>query len=198
MKRTLIGLSIIAAFASALASAESHYVHATVQVDNPKNGYIGGSLGSTKLDVSSEEQTLRESEGGAFNDTDTGFKLFVGFRFHENFAAEVFYADLGKLLLEISDLRYTSSTYGVSVLGILPVAEHYELFGKVGFHETDTVGDSEIFTAFNEVGTRNGPLFGIGAAYNINPVSIRAEYELYELDAGEDISMMSVGIAYNF
>lgn len=78
------------------------------------------------------------------------------------------------------------------------MAEHYELFAKVGFHETDTVGDYDIFTAFNEAGTRNGPLFGIGAVYNINPVSIRAEYELYELDAGEDISMMSVGIAYNF
>src|SRR5882762_8840584 len=64
--------------------------------------YIGGSIGQSrvKLDTDGLSRDLAAAgmanTGFSGNETDTGFKLFGGYRFHPNFAVEGGYAELGK------------------------------------------------------------------------------------------------------
>ena len=188
MKKTLLGLSIVVALSPTLASAQPH---------NVKGGYIGGSLGQTELDVSSEDQTFISNNGGKIDETDTGFKVFGGYRVNNYVAIEGFYADFGEASIEVNGNKATmgSDSLGISVVGVIPVTERFELFGKVGLHAWDVELESNVGVFSNEDGTDT--MFGFGAAYTINQVSIRAEYEGYTVE-NEDISMMSVGIAYKF
>src|SRR3989475_11464015 len=64
--------------------------------------YIGGSIGQSrvKLDTGGLSSDLAAAgmanNGFSAHETDTGFKLFGGYRVHPNFAVEGGYAELGK------------------------------------------------------------------------------------------------------
>ena len=66
------------------------------------------------------------------------------------------------------------------------------LFAKVGAIAADT----EITGALDESNT--DPAYGVGAEFGFSKVSIRAEYELFEIEDTEDVYMISVGAAWRF
>src|SRR5437879_7979787 len=72
--------------------------------------YIGGSIGQSrvKLDTGGLSSDLAAAgmanTGFSANETDTGFKLFGGYRFHPNFAVEGGYAELGRSEEHTSEL----------------------------------------------------------------------------------------------
>lgn len=183
MKKELLGLAIVAALLPAVASAEG--------------GYIGGSIGQTEMDISDADKAELAAVGVSVDDTDTGFKLFAGYRINENFAVEGFYADLGEISATdgVDSLNIESDSFGASVLGIIPVAENFDLFAKIGFHAWDAELSSTVGVFASADGTDS--IYGFGAAYTIEQVSFRAEFERYELDS-EDVDMISAGIAVNF
>lgn len=114
-------------------------------------------------------------------DKSNGGKIFAGYRFHPNFAAEVAYNRLG------------SGVKGVSadVLGILPVGYNVDLFGKVGVADLKADG----------FGSKTGANYGVGAAYHFNPNwSARAEAERFDKvgTSGDHANAYSVGVQYNF
>ena len=179
MKKTLLGLSTIAALSPAVASAEDFYV--------------GVSVGATETDA----LDIFKVPGISVDDDDTGFKVFAGYRAHEYFAVEAFYADLGEATASdvVDSLEIESDTFGLSALGIIPVTENFELFGKVGFHAWDA-DLSSTFGSASDDGT--DATYGIGATYIMGQISFRAEIERYELDDDVDVDMFSAGIAFNF
>lgn len=191
MKKTLIGLSLFFVLASALASAKSYG-----GTYYKTGAYIGGSFGRTELDVSAADQSSLAEQGVTFDDTDTGFKLFGGYRI-DQIAVEVFYADLGETSFGSGSTKGNTEadSIGGSILVIFPVSNRFDLFGKVGVHAWDSDFSSNVGVSDSDDGT--DPMFGIGAAYNINQVSFSAEYERYELD-NVDIDLMSLGVAYRF
>ena len=97
MKKTLLGLSIIAALSPAVASAEDFYV--------------GVSVGATETDA----LDIFKVPGISVDDDDTGFKVFAGYRAHEYFAVEAFYADLGEATASdvVDSLEIESDTFGL-------------------------------------------------------------------------------------
>lgn len=71
------------------------------------NYYAGLSLGTATADASDEEleQALAAqgySASATLDDSDTGYRLYLGWQFHEHWAAEVGYANLGELGQEVS------------------------------------------------------------------------------------------------
>jgi len=183
MKKNIIGLGVIVALSPTLACADG--------------AYIGGAFGQTKVDVTSEGKAFIADIGAKFDDTDTGFKFFGGYRVNGYLALEGFYTDLGAMSVESLGEKVTTeaNSIGASVLGILPVTENFELFGKIGFQAWDQKAKYSLGFSGSDSGT--DATFGVGATYIMNRLSVRAEFERYKLDDW-NIDMMSVGIAYHF
>ncbi len=156
------------------------------------DGYVGASIGSAGVD---------DPQGGV-DDSDTGFKLFGGYRFNENWAVEGFYADFGAP--ESTPFGIPASTeitgYGAQIVGAFPVSDQVELFGKFGF-----ISWEEDFSVLGIVaGSDDGEdlTYGIGVTFNVSEqVSIRGEWEFYDIadSFGDiDVDLLSVGFEYKF
>ena len=105
-----LGLSALAALGLMAATA--------AQADTQPGFYAGAGFGTTKIGDD-------EFDGTGIDDSDTGFKVFGGYDFNENFAVEVGYFDFGEASGETS--AATASVVGVSGLsasavGRLPVS----------------------------------------------------------------------------
>ena len=82
--------------------------------------------------------------------------------------------------------------FGLVNLGIGPI----DLFGKVGVFSWDA--DLTNGSSINEDGT--DPVYGIGGGLSLGPVSVRLEYEYFDVksDSLDDIQMISLGAVYFF
>lgn len=184
MKKALLGLSIIAILSPAAASAQNF------------NSYMGVSIGHTELDLDGDGAAILNTYDTLLDDTDVGFKFFVGNRLHKNLALELYYVDLGEVTATDGSATATVQTdgFGISALGILPISNNFELFAKVGTFKWDatvkapgvTLGDDDL-----------DETYGIGASFLMDQLSIRVEYEQYGVD-GADYDMFSAGLAYNY
>ncbi|NAX48233.1 outer membrane beta-barrel protein [Photobacterium halotolerans] len=167
--------------------------------------YVGGAYGETTLDVSSSDRAEYEDAGISIDDTDKGYKFFLGYRINRYAAVEGFLADLGEATLIHQDAAISASmemdTWGGAVLGIVPLHPHIEAFAKLGLHAWDMSAKMQGQTLLEDDGT--DVLYGIGARYIYYPtysddaVSVRIEYERFELDE-ESVDLLSAGISYHF
>lgn len=138
------------------------------------HAYVGGSLGRTHY------------QGGVNGSANaTGGKLYAGYQFSPNFAAEAAYNTLG------SANGSRSQGGSVDALGILPVSQNVDLFGKVGVADLKSTGGSY----------KAGANYGVGARYNLTQhVSARAELERFQKadTVGGKANQASAGVQYNF
>lgn len=138
--------------------------------------YVGASVGRTNYKDSLADKA-------------TGGKVFGGYRFLPNFAAELSYVNLG------SSNGFRGEGASADVLGILPVGYNTDIFGKVG------VADLKMKSDFGDSGSKAGANYGVGATYHFNRnIGVRAEAERYEKvgDTGAKANQYSVGVQYNF
>ena len=121
--------------------------------------YVGGSFAITRKDTESTEFELfagdlqdfvflftPTDERTSFDDSDTSYSLFVGYRFTRHIAVEGGYARLGELSYRsfasgdfpmdrgTLNIAMDSETSGftVSALGILPINYNWEVYGRAG------------------------------------------------------------------
>ncbi|KKD01749.1 outer membrane beta-barrel protein [Photobacterium halotolerans] len=180
----------------ALAAPHHHTVKMT---------YVGGAYGETTLDVSSADRAEYAEEGLSIDDTDKGYKFFLGHRINRYAAVEGFLADLGEATLSHQDSAISASiemdTWGGAVLGIVPLHPQIEAFAKLGLHAWDMSAKMQGQTLLEDDGT--DMLYGIGASYIYYPtysddaVSVRIEFERFEMDK-ESVDLFSAGISYHF
>jgi OOP family OmpA-OmpF porin len=189
-----LGLTAFAALALTAAMA--------AQADVQPGFYAGASIGTTKL-------TDDGLESSAFDvdDSDTGFKIFGGYSFNNNFAVELSYFDLGEVSGVLDDPFFGDiafdvgvSGFNASVVGRLPVAETFALFGKLGFASYDLEAHATVsgFGSGSDSSSESDLTYGVGAALSVGPQwELRAEYEAINVDDG-DANMISVGAMYRF
>jgi OOP family OmpA-OmpF porin len=210
-------ISVVAA-ALALGSSCAFAQHA--------GPYIGASFGQTKADIDEGalDRDLRSAgfttNGVRSDETDTGFKAFGGYRFNRNFALEASYLKLGEISANTTitnvappaNVKATFSwEYGFAVeaVGILPVGNQLDLFGKLGGYMVKTKLKVDVQGAgsasLSDTDTNTGLTYGIGAQYNFTPnFAVRTEWQQFK-DVGTDktggsgdVSFLSVGILYRF
>lgn len=154
--------------------------------------YLGASVG---------ENTIEEDNvfaGDDFEDEDTGFKAFGGYQFHPNFAVEGNYTVFGDTEDRVAGVKteVEFDTFGLSLVGIAPIAERFDLFAKLGI----AFWDAEV-KAFGLSDDDDGTdlSYGLGARFNFNEqVSVRAEYEGIDVDDLDRTDFLSIGIEFNF
>ncbi|MCE9664569.1 outer membrane beta-barrel protein [Halomonas sp. M5N1S17] len=204
MKR-LIATAALATLVSSPAFAQSYQ-------PGPHTGlYLGAGLGQSKLD--NDTLDLLSDLGASTDDTDTAYKLFVGYDFNPNFSLEASYVDFGDFTAsgsingEPADGKASADGFGFALLGRLPIQHGFGIYGKVGLIAWDGKGSGNFTTTQGNrvqvLGSADGtdPFYGVGVEYVVNQVMVRAEYEYFDLrDQGEDftIDLISAGIGYLF
>ena len=147
--------------------------------------YIGGSIGNSELGF---ENTDTDFD---LDDSDTGYKVFGGFKF-TILAVEAGYVDFGNISEAGNRVDLSGySAFGLLNLGIGPV----DLFGKVGGFAWESD-----FKAGDIRDSEDGfdPAVGIGAGLSFGSFSVRGEYEYFDISDFDDVSMLSIGATYTF
>lgn len=154
--------------------------------------YAGGSVGQMEADGDCPPGVTCDLE-------DTSFKFFGGYRINRNFAAEAFWGEWGEISLTAGPFTGTVKvrTIGIAGLGILPIGQQFELFGKLGFGNT-----SQRFTGtapgmvLTDTDTGSELVYGFGAAFNFTRnFGVRTEWERLN---DSEVDIMSIGLQYRF
>lgn len=187
---TIRSLSLAVAALMLCASASS-------MAADQQGWYMGAGVGAAKNKLSNSQFRNDTS----VKDTDTAFKIYGGYQFNKNWAAELSYINFGKFrssstyeYVDISasseNLEVKSSAIALSGVGIMPLSENFSIFGKLGMaikttKATETMlrpGQTSTGQPAQGVYTSNNtsiiPLLGFGTEYRFSPVlAIRGEYE---------------------
>jgi opacity protein-like surface antigen len=184
--------------------------------------YFGAGAGRTHFDSDIDINLLGDDGPLLFpsvdiDRNDISFEGLVGYRFLPFLAVEAAYMDLGELSLTANSLQPAPGispiflgvdlrTRGVagSVLGILPLSDRWELFGRAGILFADDEGTvrlsaDDFSDSFSDSGDSQRAILGIGATLNSRSNwSVRLEYRfLREIEDEEiNIDQVSLGIIY--
>ena len=167
-------------------------------------GYFGGSLGQSDYDDDIASGLITS---GSVDGSDTGFKIFGGYRFTPHVGAEL-------ALVNFGTARYSGDFFGTPVTGgkidvwgynvsavlSFPLGARASVFGKLGlFLWESEVSDVTGGAAFTEkVRGWDGGSFGIGAEWTFaRNLAARVEWEQFPLDSS-DVRLFSVGVQYSF
>ncbi len=145
--------------------------------------YLGAGVG---------DASVKDSD---FDASDSAYKLFggynIGFIPLVDFAVEASYVDFGKPSTSAGSVEVTGlNAFGLAGLSFGP----FGVFAKAGVLSWDA--DSTFgTTSTSESGS--DPAYGLGARFAIGSFSVRAEYEVYDLD-GTDLDMVSISGVFTF
>jgi len=207
--------------------------------------YLGAGYGITSVDTSNMEiaegmvaadPTYDPYPSVNADTEDTGWKIYLGYQFNDYFAVEVEYADLGSYHgsyeatftdpyygeygFENGTFHGSADGYGVSAVGLLPLNDRFELFGKVGvfkwkakggsdwygtsYYDHDTVSVAQ-YGEYNFEGSESGSddgtdlMFGAGAKWHINDrFALRAEWERFTKVYDYDVDFFSLNLEASF
>lgn len=179
-KSTVLVLTIVAMLATLSAAAAD-------------NGfYLGGAIGQSSFGAGELADT--EFDGDA-----TGYKVFAGGRFLTFLGIEGSYVDFGDIeddALAGYEAEVTGAT--LQAVGYLPLGIA-DLFVKGGvFQESDIVISGSGPGAAVASDDETAPVYGGGVQFRIQSFAIRAEVEYYDVDALEELYMISLGASYTF
>jgi OOP family OmpA-OmpF porin len=146
------------------------------------------------------------------DDSSTGWKVFGGYQFNKNLAAELAYTDLGKFSYDavITGGMYGPTEYGevkptcwsLSAVGILPVGNNFSLLGKAGVCRWDDNSYAhEGAYVYPERSTGTDLTFGLGAKYDATRnLGVRAEWERFNnvVHDRESVDLLSLSLQYSF
>jgi len=188
----------------------------------PERGwYAGIGAGRSQLDFAGNFAQVFGATASTTSqdDSDSGYKVYGGFRFGRHFALEGGYSDFGSFS---SRRVVTAPTAGTAttdvtsrgahfdVVGIVPLGQRFELFGKVGLIRTTTTtrttstGSVVAFGLGQERDVHISPRIGAGAEFLLTPqLALRLEYEDQNLefqffDESKSVQLLSLGLKLRF
>ena len=153
--------------------------------------YLGGAFGNASIDGKLDDTANFEKID--FNSDDTGYKLFGILRFGA-LAVEGGYIDFGNPSANVQDKNLSVKVNGWDVFGVVNLRLGFiDLFGKGGLF----LWDSDSHVGSVDAGSDNGtdPAYGVGAAVNLGSLSIRAEWEKFDINNLDSVTMYSLGVA---
>jgi len=184
--------------------------------------YVGGSVGKSDHNQNRGDWSNGAGFTSSYDDSDTAYKVFGGYKFNPNFAVEGGYTDMGDYSARITgggdvgNAKVKTNSLNVFAVGILPM-DQFSLFAKAGVSRNKSKMDfNSTGVAFNatDSGSKNKTSFawGIGASYAINKqLSVRVEYEDFgkagETNSGFTVAgktsnskprLLSAGLQYAF
>jgi opacity protein-like surface antigen len=203
--------------------------------------YVGADVGQMSVDIDKGDLDTffidgLASEGLIFDgssdvdDSDTTYGLTFGYQFMPYLAVEGQYLELGEAKYSASGdifdtftketvaadigMSMDSSGFALSVLGILPIQEVWEVYARLGMYFGDTEADfsvtlddgfETITESMSESKSEEEFFYGIGGGYTFNETwNVRVEYTIFQ-DIGDedltgeaDVDRFVIGLNYRF
>lgn len=136
-------------------------------------GYVGGDLGSTRVDGFSSA---------------SAYGVFGGYQFGPHLAVEGGYRVLGRFENASGSIVRLNMAQ-VSTLGILPLGDKFKVYGRVGYGFLNQGGSKKSYNA------DNGVIYGAGAQFDVtSSFAVRGEYTRVASDAKQ----FNMGVVYKF
>ena len=163
--------------------------------ESQAGAYVGGSIGQSYF-----EFDAGGIDAASFDEEDFGFKALAGYEFDfavVNLGIEAEYVDFGAPSGAVEGSLVEVDADGFAGFGTLgfdlgPVG----LFAKYGVVAWDASLTVDGFDAGSEDGTDQA--YGVGLKFGLASVEIRGEYEVFDIEDTDDVSMLSVGIVWRF
>ena len=200
MKHSKAVIAVLGLAGAALAFPAA----AQMRMPSMTSAYVGANLGQSKFHVDCNGLGVTDCDS-----KDTSFKLYGGYQFHPNFAAELGYSDLGKAKLSVPGFFSTdmkASAWELSALGLFPVMPQLQLFGRLGFYR----GEIKFSGDLGGSKTSTGLTWGLGGEWDFTRnIGARVEWQRFngmkaQCDAigctedKGDVDSLSLGIVYRF
>jgi opacity protein-like surface antigen len=153
--------------------------------------YLGGSIGQSNIQIS--EQALE------FDGTDTAYKLIAGFRPLDWLGVEVSYVDFGSPDDTVGNVNVESDSSGISAfaVGFLPLGP-VDLFVKAGMVNWDATVSAPSLSGLSVDDDGTDFAYGAGVQFRVWSLSVRGEYELFDVDSLDDLNLLSIGVTWTF
>lgn len=171
--------------------------------------YVGAGFGDAGLE-------LQHSDLIDFDGSDTAFKLLGGYQFMKYFGVELEYIDAGDAddtwrgQVEGFDTEVRNviglSGFNASAVGILPLGDQFNVFGKLGFiiwdadlEETISVDELKYSETFRDSDSGTDFSWGIGASwYFLENFGVRVEYQAFEIEDVDTADLISGSVVWRF
>ncbi|MEO8308729.1 MAG: outer membrane beta-barrel protein [Pseudomonadota bacterium] len=150
-----------------------------------KGIYLGATAGFSSL-----HDNVLDYDSSA-----TGYKIIAGWRFIDWLAIEANYVDFGSGSDTVAGQKIKTDGNGVSLsaLAFLPVGP-VDLYARVGAFDWSANAHTNV-GKFGDNGT--DLVYGAGAQFRLGGISLRGEYERFDL-SGTDADLFSLGLTYTF
>lgn len=159
----------------ALSSATLATAAALLALPSQAGMALGGSVGSARVN------------GGDFEGSDTGWKVFIGGYSHI-LGGELNYVDFG----DLGSAGPGARAWAPAVVAGIPFGGN-SVYGKFGVAFADVEGSS-----LRQEYSDEDPFYGVGARFGAaNGLGLRLEYERYKLQR-EDLDQASIGLEFRF
>ena len=204
----------------ALAVLATPVLHAQESISNT-GIYMGISAGESKAHIDNAGITQGLLGAGLTTDSlsedrrDTGYKAFIGFPIHPNWAVEAGYFDLGRFGFSANTTPTGSLTgsarikgLNLDLVGTLPITDRWSLLGRVGaaYAQTqDTFSGTGAVSVIDPSPSKRETnyKFGLGTQYAFTPaLTLRLEGERYRVNdavgSRGNVDLISLGLVYRF
>lgn len=172
-----------------------------------KGIYLGGSIGH------SEYQDVCQTSLVPCDENDTAWRLFAGYQFHRNWAAELGYGLFGRARGEgpitggvgSGSFEQEAKGWDVSLLGSFQIGGGFWGFGRLGAYSARTTLDQQgtSFADLHDADSQSGFTYGAGVAYNLGRLGVRLEWQRYDnigmnTFGHDDLDVFSLGVLFRF
>jgi opacity protein-like surface antigen len=190
-----------AKIAAALAALSVATVPAAFADENA-GWYLGGGVGQFKAGIDDVDQL--DNAVNDWNEDDTAYKLFAGYRLNKVLGFELDYINLGEPSgAAIPGYNVDASVDGFApyVVGTIPLGKWFEVYGRLGyfFYDAKRSEDSALNGRVKFKEESEDLVWGAGIGTTIaDKLNVRFEYERFDLQGLDDADSLWLTAAWRF
>jgi OmpA-OmpF porin, OOP family len=153
--------------------------------------YVGASAGQSNTEIDG-------TPGESFDGSGTAFKLQGGYRVMKHFGVEADYRDFGSQDDNVggTDVEFDTTALDLFAVGMLPLGTSWEVFGKAGWSSWDADITAVGVGTASDDGTDLA--YGVGGAYVMGKFDLRLEFEQFDIEDADNVTVASLGFNYRF
>jgi OOP family OmpA-OmpF porin len=194
-----MNVKITAVLAALIVAAATPAVYAQ---DEHAGFYLGGGVGQFNAQIDDVDEVDETIEG--WDEDDTAYKLFAGYRLNNFLAFELDYINLGEpsgSVVPGFNVDAAIDGFAPYVVGTIPLGQWFEVYGRLGYYFYDaTVGiENELDERVEFDEESEDLVYGAGVGANIGErLNLRFEYEKFDLEGVDDADSLWLTAAWRF
>lgn len=190
-----------AALAALISIAMASAAHAQSQ-EEVSGFYAGGGFGQFNASIDDIDDV--DDTADNWDEDDTAYKIFGGYRVNRFLAFELDYINLGEpsgAVVPGFNLDASVDGFAPYVVGTLPLGQYFEVYARAGYYFYDaTVGvESELDDRVEFDEESEDFVYGAGVGANLGEkLNLRLEYEKFDLEGLDDADALWLTAAWRF